>query len=259
MLENVTPVVMTFNEEPNIARTLQALAWAKRIIVIDSYSQDRTLEIARVFPQVTIFQREFDHVAYQFDYAIRQAETEWVLAMDADYVLTDEFVSEMATLIKHSDRNLYFVGLKYCVCGKPLRSAILPPREVLFRKDKAKYFPDGHRFDLRVEGECGMMTSFIYHDDRKPLSRWLWAQGRYVVLESKKLRETPPSQLNLADRIRQTKLWAPLLVFIYCFFVKGNIFDGWRGCYYSFQRVLAEILLAIQLIEDEKFERSRQS
>ena len=60
MLEEVTPLILTLNESPNIDRTLQHLTWAKRIVVIDSYSTDTTLEILQSYPQVQIFKREFD-------------------------------------------------------------------------------------------------------------------------------------------------------------------------------------------------------
>ena len=84
------------------------------------------------------------------------------------------------------------------------------------------------------------------------MSRWLWAQDRYMVIESKKLLETPEHKLSLSDRLRKRKILAPLIIFIYCLIFKGSILDGWHGWYYTFQRVLAEILLSIHIIEAEK-------
>ena len=92
---------------------------------------------------------------------------------------------------------------------------------------------------------------------RKPLSRWLWAQDRYMVIESKKLLETPEHELSIGDRIRKRKILAPLIIFIYCLILKGAILDGWHGWYYTFQRVLAEILLSIHIIEAEKIDIER--
>jgi hypothetical protein len=71
------------------------------------------------------------------------------------------------------------------------------------------------------------------------------------VLEVKKLLAAPQHELSLGDRIRKTKLLAPPVILIYCLFLKGGILDGWAGWYYAFQRVLAEILLSIHLIQTE--------
>lgn len=252
MLETITPLILTFNESPNIDRTLQHLTWAKRIVVVDSYSTDKTLEILQSYPQVEIFQREFDTHANQWNYGLQQVKTEWVLSLDADYSVTDELIAEINTLLKDSLADSYSARFKYCVFGKPLRGTLLPPREVLFRKEKAIYFDDGHTQRLRVNGTSEMLSSYIHHDDRKPLSRWLWAQDRYMIIERKKLLETPASELSLGDRIRRQQILAPFVILFYCLILNKGILDGWAGWYYAFQRMLAEILLSIRLIETEK-------
>jgi len=72
-----------------------------------------------------------------------------------------------------------------------------------------------------------------------------------MVLEVKKLRETPNSELGWGDRIRKTKILAPFIILIYCLILKGGVLDGWPGWYYAFQRMFAELLLSIRLIEAE--------
>lgn len=252
MLHKVTPVILTFNEAPNIERTLQHLTWAKKIVVVDSYSTDKTLEYLDLYPQVQLFQRQFDNHTSQWNYGLEQVESEWVLSLDADYIVTDELVTEIKELSIDISIDGYFVPFKYCVFGKPLHGTLLPSRQVLFRKAKAIYIDDGHTQLLKVKGQSSKLSAYIYHDDRKPLSRWLWAQDRYMVIEAKKLLETPSSELSLGDRIRKQKILAPIIILVYCLILKGGILDGWRGFYYAFQRVLAEILLAIHLIEAEK-------
>src|ERR671933_1683988 len=108
MLEEVTPLILTFNEAPNIDRTLQRLTWAKRISVIDSYSTDETLEILQSYPQVQIFQRKFDTFANQCNYGLDQVNTEWVLSIDADYVVTEQLITEIKVLPKDSLADGYF-------------------------------------------------------------------------------------------------------------------------------------------------------
>lgn len=251
MLEEVTPLILTFNESPNIDRTLQHLTWAKTIIVIDSFSTDTTLEILQSYPQVQIFQRKFDTFANQCNYGLEQVKTEWVLSLDADYLVTDELIAEI-DVPKDSLVDGYFARFKYCVFGKPLRATLLPPRQVLYRRKKAIYIDDGHAHRLQINGQSAMLSSYIHHDDRKPLSRWLWAQDRYMIIEAKKLLETPDSKLSFGDRIRRQQILAPFVILFYCLILNKGILDGWAGWYYAFQRMLAEILLSIRLIETQR-------
>lgn len=252
MLEKITPLILTYNEAPNIERTLQHLTWAKTIVVIDSYSTDNTLDIVKSYPQVQIFQRKFDSFADQCNYGLGKIASEWVLSLDADYVLTDELISEIKSLQRALKVNSYSVRFKYCVFGKPLHSTLLPPRKVLYKREKATYENDGHAHRVNVEGESAVLSSYIHHDDRKPLSRWLSAQDYYMRIEVKKLTYSNKHELSLSDKIRKYKIFAPLIIFFYCLIIKGGILDGWHGWYYAFQRMLAEIILSIRLIEFEK-------
>lgn len=251
-LDGITPVLLTLNEAPNIERALQQLSWANRIVVIDSFSTDETLEILKAYPQVEVFQRSFDTHAMQWNYGLAQVNTEWVLSLDADYELTDELITEMANLFPETTVNGYEIGFQYCVFGKPLKKTILPPRITLFRHCSAVYIDDGHTQLLQVQGEVKPLTGTIRHDDRKSLNRWLWAQDRYAVLEAKKLQATPFPKLGWSDRIRSYKVIAPFVVFFYCLFVRGNVLEGKAGWYYAFQRLLAEIILSIRLLEPER-------
>jgi glycosyltransferase involved in cell wall biosynthesis len=249
LLDAITPVILTYNEAANIDRTLQRLTWAKRIVVVDSYSQDETLQILAKYPQVDLFQRVFDTHANQWNYGLEQVQTEWVLSLDADYCLSEELIAEMAALSDTPAINSYFLNFKYCVFGQPLRKTLLPPREALFRKSKAIYVDDGHTQLLKAEGNSSYLQAPIYHDDRKSFSRWLWAQDRYALLEVQKLLATPSSELSVGDRLRQTRILAPFIVLLYCLLLHQGLFDGWRGWFYAFQRMLAEMILSARLIE----------
>jgi glycosyltransferase involved in cell wall biosynthesis len=251
MIEKVTPLILTYNEAPNIGRTIQQLMWAKEIVVIDSYSTDETLNILNLYDKVKLFQRAFDTHANQWNYGLEKISSEWVLSLDADYFISESLTAEITSL-SDSSVNGYFIPFKYCVFGKPLRGTILPPRQALFQKEKCIYIDDGHTQLLVNKGFSSQISTSIYHDDRKPLSRWLWAQDRYLIIEAKKLLETPDNQLSWGDRIRKQKILAPFIIFLYCLIIKGGILDGWQGWHYAFQRVLAEVLLSIRIIEAEK-------
>lgn len=252
MLEQITPLILTYNEAPNIERTLRQLGWAKRLVVVDSYSTDETLDMLAAYPQVEIFQRPFDTFAAQCNYGLQQIRTEWVLSLDADYVLTDDLLAELRGLRPQDSINGYRARFKYCIFGKPLRGTLYPPRQVLYRREKAGYEDDGHAHHVCVAGETGWLSSCILHDDRKSLSRWLSSQDRYLILEAEKLRRMAGTELSVGDRIRRNKVLAPFVVLVYCLIFQKGIFDGWAGWYYALQRMLAEILLSLRLIESEQ-------
>jgi glycosyltransferase involved in cell wall biosynthesis len=245
----ITPLVLTYNEAPNIGRCLDRLTWAGRIVVIDSFSTDGTTDIVRSYPQAELIQRPFDSFADQCNYGLGQIDTQWVLSMDADYILPVPVVDEMLSCCSRGGADGFVARFKYCIQGKPLRSGLYPPRTVLYRREKAHYRNDGHGHRVHVQGSLEYLRSCIYHDDRKSLDRWLQTQKQYTLLEANKLLACTHTELGLADRIRMTKVLAPVLVVLYCLFLKGGVLDGWAGLYYALQRAVAETLLTLQLVE----------
>ncbi len=249
----ITPLLITYNEAPNIARTLDKLIWAKRIVVIDSFSNDETLEILKKYPQVALYQRPFQSFADQCNFGLSKIESEWALSLDADYVLDDMMIEGIQDLELDADKTLaYQAQFKYVIFGKPLRGTLYPPRKVLYAKDKARYENDGHGHKVKIEGEMGTLKGNILHDDRKSFSHWLASQDRYMKKEIDKLKTTPLSHLGFNDRIRSLIIPAPFVVLFYCLFIKRGIFDGWRGWYYAFQRMVAEMIFSIRLIESKQ-------
>jgi glycosyltransferase involved in cell wall biosynthesis len=252
MLDQITPVILTFNEEVNIARVLDRLSWAKSIVIVDSFSSDRTLELAARYPAVQIVQRRFDSHAQQWNFAIHKTkiQTAWILALDADYVLSQEVVDELAGLQPAADPDVsgFKALFTYCVFGKPLHGTLYPPVTLLFQSDGAQYIQDGHTQRLVLSGKTETLKGRIYHDDRKKLSAWLQAQDRYMALEADVLHQKPFSSLCLADRLRKLIIVAPVVVFFYCLLIKKGIMDGRAGLYYAVQRSLTEAILSLHLI-----------
>ncbi len=245
----VTPMILTFNEAPNLRRTLERLAWARQILVIDSFSTDDTLEIARAFPQVRVVQRAFDSFAGQCNSGLEHIQSEWVLSLDADYVLSEELVHELRDLESGNAPAGFSARFQYWIAGRPLRASLYPPRVVLYRKNQARYHNDGHGHRVQVDGRIEALRGLIYHDDRKPLSRWLASQDKYAALEVKKLLAAPPGSLRLQDRLRLCMIPAPFVVLLYTLLWKRLILDGWPGWFYVFQRVTAELVLSMHLLE----------
>jgi glycosyltransferase involved in cell wall biosynthesis len=187
MFPGITPLILTYNEAPNIRRTLEKLSWAREILVVDSFSTDETLDILKSFPKVRVLQRRFDTHSAQWNFGLDQCGTPWVLTLDADYVLDDRLVDELKSFAPQSETAAYFARFRYCIHGQPLRGTLYPPRAILFRKDQCRYEQDGHTQRLRVDGNTDWLRGCINHDDRKPLTHWLLAQDRYAQLEAEKL------------------------------------------------------------------------
>src|SRR5580658_2541625 len=117
MLDQITPVLLTYNEAPNIARTLSHLHWARDIVVVDSESTDDTLAILANWPKVRVFSRPFDTHAGQWRHAVTETAigTPWILRLDADYRLTDELIAEMSRLDAAANVDAYTIAFDYAV------------------------------------------------------------------------------------------------------------------------------------------------
>jgi glycosyltransferase involved in cell wall biosynthesis len=250
VLERITPLILTFNEAPNIRRTLARLDWAREIVVVDSGSTDATLTILGEFPRVRVFHHAYASNAEQWTFALTQTgiASEWVLALDADYLLSDELVREIAALPPASPVCGYRVGFTYCVHGRPLRGSAYPPVVVLYRRHAARYAQDGHTQRVQIDGAVEPLSGRIFHDDRKPLSAWFRAQRRYMRLEADKLVRTPFARLSAPDRLRRLIVAAPPAMLLFCLFVRGNLLDGPAGWFYALQRTAAEALLSAYLV-----------
>ncbi|MEQ1842210.1 MAG: glycosyltransferase family 2 protein [Verrucomicrobiales bacterium] len=250
-LSDITPLVLTFNEEPNIGRCLEQLRWAERVVVIDSGSTDNTIAICREFPNVQAVHRAFDNHTAQWNFGLDQISSNWVLTLDADYMITDEFIAELRALDvseSPSPARAWSVGFHYVLAGKQLRGTLYPPRLVLFERRTHRYEQDGHTQILKTSGPSGLLKSRLNHDDRKPLSRWLDSQRKYAALEADKLsREIPGS--GAADHLRKMIWPAAPAAFLYTLFFKGLILDGWPGIFYALQRTYAELLLSLELLD----------
>jgi len=248
----LTALILTGNEEANIARTLEALTWVPRILVVDSGSTDATLAILARHPSVEVMQRPFDSFADQCNFGLRHIRSEWVLSLDADYLVTLKLAEEIsrALLDPRSAATAGFaIPFHYCIAGRPVRGTLLPPRICLYRVSRGCYHNDGHGHRVTIDGPVGQLRCPIRHDDRKPLQRWLDSQQRYMAIEADKLEGTPTDRLSRADRLRKHTPLAPLAALLFCLIWKRGLLDGWHGWAYALQRMYAELLLSLLLME----------
>lgn len=247
-LLDITPLILTWNEEPNLRRCLDGLGWAERVVVVDSGSTDGTAAICAEYENVAILVRPFDNHTAQWNFGLDQVATPWVLSLDADYGVPEAFVSEMAALEPEAGEVAWYAPFRFLIHGRPLRGSLYPPRAVLFDRAKCRYVADGHTQRLDIAGPSGTMKTRLDHDDRKPLSRWFDSQLKYARLEAEKLLgEERPA--GLADRLRRMIWPAAPATFVYTLLVKGVILDGWPGWFYVLQRTYAELILSLILLE----------
>lgn len=165
---NISALLITFNEEENIEGVLQNLSFADEIIVVDSYSTDRTAALAKKHPKVTFIERKFVNYTDQKSYALSQATYDWVLFLDADERMTPELKKEVLEVV-HSEEPeavAYYFKRTFMFQDKVLRfSGWQSDKNYrLFRKDKVKFTPDRIVHEtLVVDGPSATLKNKLLH------------------------------------------------------------------------------------------------
>lgn len=158
-------VLTTFNEEVNIAECIRSVLWADEILLVDSFSTDRTLEIARQFP-VRILQREYFGSAAQKNWALDRVENDWVLIVDADERVPEALAREILQLLADGPREFgYAIRRENVFLGKVIRHSGWSTDRVvrLFRRDKGRYPNRRVHADLEIEGPVPVLRHALLH------------------------------------------------------------------------------------------------
>jgi glycosyltransferase involved in cell wall biosynthesis len=239
---NITPVILTYNEEPNIEATLASLTWAPRIVVVDSGSSDRTAEIARSFANVAWFVREFDSHAKQWWHAVHRTaiETRHVLALDADMLPGAGFQEELVRFTEYRNQAA-LVPFEYRIQGRPLPGSIYPAQIRVFEKDVVRIEQHGHTQVFTTSAALYHFRSKLIHEDRKPFGRWVANQLQYAALEAERIRTTPAPSFR--DRLRQSGI-SPAIWGGYAYLRAGGPFTGRAARAYAQERMVFEAMLA---------------
>lgn len=250
----IAGLILTYNEEANIRRTLNQLTWLPEIVVIDSYSCDQTISICQEFGNVVVHKRNFDNHTNQWNYGLEQCRdrTDWLLALDADYYIPDKLGEEIQNWLSKSyiPYDGFWANFKYAIEGVTISSGIYPPVKILYRTNSAEYMNEGHTQRVRVSGSSGQLKNEVIHDDRKSFERWIISQNSYAQLEAEYLlnKESENQTHKKQDRIRLRHKLTPVFVFFYCILLRSGWRDGKAGWLYAFQRLIAEVFLQYHLI-----------
>lgn len=251
---NLSVVIITFNEEANLARTLESVkslvADGKgEIIVVDSGSNDRTVEIAKSFG-ARVFVEEWKGYAAQKNSAIDKATGDWILSLDADEeverdlgrliadVISEEqpypkqeLLSAMGVTTSHAEVQGFWIRRRNLFLGRWLRHGGFWPdlKLRLFRKGSGRFEDRAVHEDIAFEGKAGRLKgvlSALVHHSYPTLSEYVEHMNRYSSLGAemvvaKKNARVRFSVINIVLR--------PLATFIYNYFFRLGFLDGREG------------------------------
>lgn len=252
--QKLTVIIPSYNEEQNIERCLKSVSWADEILVVDSFSTDRTLEIAKKYTH-RILQHEYRNSAAQKNWAIPQAGHAWVLLVDCDETVSKPLGDEIRTLLQQDPakdgywafRNNYLMGKRINYSGWG-RDSVLR----LFRKDLACY--DGKRVHAEIKMKnTGMLEARLDHYSISSITAWVNKINRYSSwkAEDKHEKQVRAPVLHL--------LFRPSLRFIKDFIFRLGFLDGWRGFLIASMSSFGELIMAAKLIRRRYPKRNEDS
>lgn len=226
-MPKVSAIVTCFNEEINIERCLESLAFCDEIVVVDSFSEDSTFELAQKYTD-RVFQREYFGSANQKNFAIDQVRHDWVLILDADEWLSDELKEEISALLRRDEESLldgYTLHRVNFIFGKKVRYSGWQRDRVLrlFRKERGGYPERRVHADASVEGRTRKLKQPLYHNTYVSVSQYFvkfhnytrWAAAQ-MWKDGRKFRVS-----DLAVR--------PLFAFIKNYILNMGFMDGLTG------------------------------
>jgi glycosyltransferase involved in cell wall biosynthesis len=257
-------LVLTQNEELQIAECLHSLAPAGRILVLDSGSTDQTLEIARRVARVEILTRAFKDFADQRNFGLAQfAPDTWVLHLDADERLTPELAAALAALQPPADAVAYNLASRTFWGGRAvLRASGFPVYQTrLSRAGRFRFEQVGH--GQKAPTELGTLprlsAAYDHHPFEKGFEHWRARHERYADDEVRELRAggSRPTLLHaLADPIARRQ-WLkhatarlalrPAWVWLHLMFIRRGLLDGRAGWEYCRRRWLYEQMVSSRL------------
>jgi glycosyltransferase involved in cell wall biosynthesis len=250
----VTPVLLTLNEEPNLRRSLEALTWAERVVVVDSDSTDATREIACSFSNVDFHARTFVSHQDQWRYAIRETAitSRYVLALDADMRVSRSLVDEFRQSILSADYDGAVIPFQWWALAKPLKGSLYPPQLRLFRTDQVEIGQRGHTQTFHVAGRIYRCKEPLIHDDRKPVDHWIKSQMAYSALECDRLSRT--MRASWKDRFRAAGVM-PLVAGTIAYLRAGGPWVGKAAYRYALERFIYESFLAMRMLSGSEAKR----
>jgi glycosyltransferase involved in cell wall biosynthesis len=265
----ISVLILTLNEEINLPECLASVSWSNDVVVLDSYSTDRTVAIARA-AGARVIQRAFDDYASQRNAALRTIDYKnpWVLMVDADERWDATLYAEMIHAIAEADnsdvcilhftRRDMFMGkwLKHSPASSTWAGRLVRLGTVsVNRSINEEYHTEGRKGYLHGQ--------FVHHPFSKGITFWLERHTRYASMEAQVLVQEGRVQLGIgglfsADPVVRRKWFKrlayrlpfrPLLVFCYLYFVRRGLLDGTPGLMFCQLRLLYEYMIDLKVKE----------
>ncbi len=220
-MEKISAIIPSFNEEHNIEDAIKSCLFADEIIVVDSFSTDRTKEIIKKFPNVKLLEHEYIHSAAQKNWTIPQASFDWIFLLDADERTTPELIKEIQeTVESDSEPVAYWIGRDNYFMDKKLNHIWKGDAVIrLFRKSKCRYEDKNVHAEVLAQGTISKLNKRLIHDTYK-------GKGLEVHL-LKGQRYTTWAALDRVNKIKKVTLYH-LLVKPFFAFLKRYLLE--RGC-----------------------------
>jgi glycosyltransferase involved in cell wall biosynthesis len=267
---DISVIILTFNEERNLTYALDSVCgWARRVLIFDSFSTDRTVEIARAY-ECHVLQNRFEDYGKQRNAALDKLpiETEWVFFLDADEWLPDDFKVKVARLVASRPvEDGFFCKRKLFWMGAWVRRGYYPTWILrLFRRGKARCEERTVNEHLVLDGKAGYLDADFIHEDRNGLPRWIEKHRRYAEREAHELLAGPttgaiePRLLgSQAERKRwlRERVWnrlpplvRPFGYFGYRYVLRGGMLDGLAGLtYHTLQGLWFPLLIDVKYLQ----------
>ena len=220
----ISVVIVTKNEENNIEDALKSVSDAKEIVVIDSFSTDRTVEICRKYTD-KVFQYEWQGFSRQKQTAVDYAEGEWVLLLDADERVTDDLRQEITDVLLNTDCNGFYVPRKNFFIGTWIRHGGWWPDHTLrlFRKNRGHLVPREVHEQVAVDGKVGYLKNPLKHYTYASISDYLNRMDRYSSLASIEIRKKHGSAGPILLVVK------PISMFLKMYILRRGFLDGTYG------------------------------
>ena len=261
----ISVVIFTLNEEIHLPSCLDALDWADDVLVVDSFSVDRTEQICRE-RGIRFVQHAFTGFGDQRNWALEHGglKHEWALILDADERVTPELVAELrARLPSIADPVAAFrVARRFYWWGKWLRHSSLYPTYVvrLVRRGRVRYVNRGHAETQEVQGEVRTLDGDLLDENRKGLAEWLARQNRYSGQDAEYELAQEGISWSIADLvsgdplIRRAALkrlatavpGRPVWYFFYSYVLCGGFLDGAPGFVFCVMRSMYQGMVAMK-------------
>jgi len=222
----ITILLPTYNSEKSIKNTLDSIKWADEIIVVDSFSNDNTINIVSEYG-VKVIQHEYINSAKQKNWALQHCSHPWVFQIDSDEILEPDAENIIRKAINNAKdkTDCFKMPRKNHILGKWVQyGGLYPDWEYrLFRKDKGKWWDREVHSKIIVRGEIGDLNTPLIHYGMPNISKQISNLDRYTRYEADELQKNN-SQFSYIKWIL-----GPIFIFLKRYIYLQGFRDGWRG------------------------------